>query len=206
LTSNKHWATAIEMMIGEANPLATQIILGDTILQEALERISVKWDFTVRELASKPKGMRTAWLKHVARAHRVSQTNGTHFRPTGTPVWTGSTLTPEHIALLIQFRCMKARGHIRTIKHCVLCHQTNIEQHTIQHYLTQCAHGAQVARDEARQEALGEQDREDWNNMNESTMAEMCASPNKRENLLTLALDTLQHCQLFVQQHVTATH
>ena len=191
------WTTVIDMVQGKANPLATEVVTADSTLKEALEKAKNKWHFTAVALGKTPKKERNAWLRHKARAHRIAQTYRTHFSPWGSPVWQDSSLSHEHIALLAQYRCLRAQGRLQQIKHCVLCHQTNIRQNTVGHYLSHCTYGAEVAEDPERQRDLTEADQATWVGLDEEGISDLCARPKHREPLLTLALDTLKHCLMF---------
>jgi hypothetical protein len=136
-------------------------------------------------------------LKNKARAWRVTHTNGTYFDPTGTPFWVASTLSPRHIGLAMQYRCMRAQAQIRVITHCVRCNTKNRGQPTVKHYLSHCAPGAEIARDPARKLGLTAWERSSWKALDDQGVSDLCAQPQNRENLLTLVLDTLDHCQLF---------
>ena len=129
--------------------------------------------------------------------------NGTHFNKNGTPVWSNGSLTHKHIILLVQYRCLRAPGKIRTIKHCVLCNEMNIEQPTITHYLHNCSRGTEIVEDEERHNAINNRNHKDWASLNEAATSDLCARPQQREYLLTLALDTLQHCRLFDTDFIT---
>jgi hypothetical protein len=191
------WATVASMVEGNTNPLAAEIVLHDQTLITALEPLKQKWGFAFNQLAAMHKKKRHAWLAHKARAQQIAQTNGTYFAPNRLPVWANSTLSTNHIGMAIQYRCMRAQNQIRALQHCVLCHTLNIEQPTVEHFLSHCAYGAEVARDQTRVKALSAQDAESWKTLDAQGVSDLCAKPQNRESLLSLALDTLQHCQLF---------
>ena len=197
------WTTVIKMMQGKSNPLARKVIAADSTLKTALEKVKNLWKFTPKNLARIPSKQRNTWLQAKARTHRLQQTNGTHFNPNGTPVWLNSSLTHQHITLLVQYRCLRAQGRLSTVKHCVLCNTTNIEQPTITHYLHYCHRGAEVTGDTERHNALKPSDQTDWASLDEAAISELCAHPQRREYLLTLALDTLHHCKLFETDFIT---
>jgi hypothetical protein len=191
------WTTVISMITGEANELASEIVQTDSCLKTALEEVSGKWGFEARTLAHIGKKNRSAWLKTKARTHRIKQTNNTYFDPTGKPVWQNSALSQHHITLLIKYRCMRAQGRLEKNIHCVLCLQKNIQHKGIQHSLNHCTHGAEIAKNSERTKYLTPQEKQTWQNLDAQSISELCAKPTNRENLLSLALDTLNHCHIF---------
>jgi hypothetical protein len=138
-------------------------------------------------------------LAKKARAHRIGTTNGTFFDPNGTPVWSESKLTPKHIALLVQYRSMNAQGVLPKIKHCIHCQTMNIPHDTVQHYLSHCEKGEEIALCPSRKATLTSRETAAWPLLNGTVLSDLCAHPHGRENMLSLALDTLNHCLLFEQ-------
>jgi hypothetical protein len=191
------WNIIISMVVGDANPLATQIITTDKCMQETMEKAKTKWNFQAQELANRAKKTRNAWLTTKARIHRIKQTNNTFFHPEGTPVWKDSNLSPHHVSLLIKYRCLHAQNRLETIKHCILCITANIQHKAIHHYLVHCTHGAAVAKNPQRYRALAKNDKAAWDTLDASSISNLCAHPQNREFLLSLALDTLNHCNIF---------
>jgi hypothetical protein len=191
------WTTIIKMKEGKANPLAAAVIADDTDMANKIMKARAKWGFNVNALQAKRDTSRHAWLADMARARRIRKTNGTFFHPGGQPVWQNSSLNQPAIALLVKFRSMRAQGKLRTIKHCLLCNNLNVTHGTIRHYLSHCAHGAQVAQNADEIKKLSARDMELWESLTDAKISEMCAHPQGWENLLTHALRTLDHCQLF---------
>jgi hypothetical protein len=191
------WATLIDMADNKANTLASEIVTNDLELQEAVMKVKTKWESNANNLKRTHKKERHAWLKHKARAHRIQKTNGTYFCPKGTPVWSTSSLTQAHISLLVKYRAMTSQGRIIPIKHCILCHKMNIAHEPIQHYLAHCSHGALIAQNPERFKQLAPQDIVTWTTLNEKKMNDLCAHPKGKESMIALALDTLNHCQIF---------
>ena len=197
------WTTLITMTKNEANPLAASIVTTDTDLQAKMISVRDKWNFNASALAARKKKERHSWLGKKARAYRIQQVKDTYFDPEGIPVWSSSSLGPTHIALLVQYRSMKAQGRMADIKHCTLCHQTNIDHDTIQHYLSHCARGAEIAFCPNKRSALTKQEAITWAYLDGNEISKLCAHPHKRENLLILALETLNHCLLFDPERTT---
>jgi hypothetical protein len=192
--------TVICMMEGNANTLATDIVMADSDLQKATMNTKRKWKLDTGVLVRSHKKARHSILTLKARAHRIDKTNGTFFWPEGTPVWKDSSLQDKHIALLVQFRSMKAQGLLKTPMHCTLCNTKNIPHTPIQHYLSHCSHGAEIANNAEKRLSLSPRDITEWATLNENQISILCANPHKRESLLALALETLEHCQLFEPQ------
>jgi hypothetical protein len=76
---------------------------------------------------------------------------------------------------------------------------------TLVHFLHHCPKGAEVMKDTETYNNLTNNDKESWKNLNEDNISELCAHPKDREHLLTLALDTLEHCLLFKSDIINLT-
>jgi hypothetical protein len=190
------WATIAVMLEDQANPLATAVVMDDQDLRIATQAIMLKWGFTPRSLVQTNRHERHALLRRLARAYRIAQHPGTYFCPEGTPVWAGSTLSPKHIALATQYRAKIGQRLMVPITHCTLCRTLHVPQDHIQHYLSHCSHGAEMALCPARKKTLSPEDIKRWSSLDEHGISDLCAHPKGRENLLSLALDTLKHCHL----------
>jgi hypothetical protein len=197
-------ATLFDMIDGKANPLAAEVVMADVDLHTAVMSTKRKWNFETGALLRTQKKARHSWLQLKARTYRIGKTNGTFFCAKGVPVWANSSLAHNHISLLTQFRSMRAHNLIPALTHCTLCRQTNIRHGTVQHFLSHCAHGAQIAHNTDRRHALSVRDEETWNSLDEASISNLCAHPHHRETLLCLALDTLKHCLLFDPEHITS--